>query len=82
MFINGIDKILDNSIDDFYATIISKGNLKNIFKITNFVEKQNDIMNILINYLKMLNLKHANLLAYNSMNAIRFYLSFNSSNAF
>ena len=56
MFINGIDKILDNSIDDFYEAVVLKGNLKNVFKITNFVEKQYDIMNILINYLKILNL--------------------------
>jgi hypothetical protein len=57
MYINKIDDLIDKIIDDFYATVILKHNLIELFlKEINFVKYQSDINDILKKYISNLNL--------------------------
>ena len=57
MYINKIDEILDNIIDDFYNRVILKEKqIKNIYNTINFFEKKKEINEILNNYIKTINI--------------------------
>ena len=57
MYINKIDEILDNIIDDFYNRVILKeAGMKSIYATSNYVEKKKVINEILNNYIKTINI--------------------------
>jgi truncated hemoglobin YjbI len=57
MYINKIDDLIDNVIDDFYVNIILKDkNLSKIFKEPNFVKYQKDINSIMSSFANGINL--------------------------
>ena len=57
MYINKIDEILDNIIDDFYNRVILKeSKIKSIHASSNYVEKKKEINEILNNYIKTINI--------------------------
>jgi hypothetical protein len=67
MFINKIDDLIDKIIDDFYISIIQTDKLfKKIFKEPNFVKYQQEINDIMINYIKTINLLEIQELVNNS----------------
>jgi hypothetical protein len=57
MYVNKIDEILDNIIDDFYNRVILKEKrIKTIYSSVNYGEKKKDIIEILNNYIKIINI--------------------------
>ena len=56
MYVDNIDAILDSTLDDFFKNIIISKKLSDIFKLTNFVEKQSVILKIISGYLSSINL--------------------------
>lgn len=56
MYIDSIDSILDNTLDDFFKEIVTAKKLSNILHTVNFVEKQGDLMKILSNYINSIDL--------------------------
>ena len=57
MYINKIDDLIDKIIDDFNTVVISKNKeVSKIIKETNFVKYQNEINDIMENYIKTINL--------------------------
>lgn len=60
MYVNKIDDLISNIIDDFFVNVITekKDNiLKEIYSEQNFVKYQNDINDIMIKYVKTINIK-------------------------
>lgn len=57
MYINKIDDLLDKVIDDFYNNVITKNeSITNIIDEVNFVKFQKEINQILIDYIKTINI--------------------------
>lgn len=56
MYINNIDSILDNTLDDFYGNIVEKKKFSHILKLVNFIEKREELMSIIYGYVSSLDL--------------------------
>ena len=61
MYIDKIDELLDNILDDFYVNVILygfiDGKYNNILEESNFVRYQKDINTVLIEYIKTINVE-------------------------
>jgi hypothetical protein len=69
MYINKIDDLIDKVIDDFYMTIVlGDKKLDKIFKENNFVKFQQEINDIMGNYIKSIDLKEIRGLVTNEDN--------------
>ncbi|AYV75748.1 MAG: hypothetical protein Terrestrivirus3_17 [Terrestrivirus sp.] len=85
MYINKIDDLLDKIIDDFYTNIVIKDKNKRLSKLLeeqNFVKYQKDINDILIDYVKTINVNEIRELVKNEdnvktiLNIIKRYITF------
>ena len=66
MYINRIDDLLDKVIDDFYNNVIIKDKaITNITNEVNFVKFQKEINQVLINYVKTININEVRELVKN-----------------
>lgn len=57
MYINKIDELIDNIIDDFYATLMENSMFKKIIGDNNFVKNQSEINKILVGYENQIDIK-------------------------
>lgn len=85
MYINKIDDLLDRIIDDFYTNIIlnaKKQGITHVFEEQNFVKYQKDINEVMINYVKSINIGEIRELVKNEdniktiFNIIKRYITF------
>jgi hypothetical protein len=71
MYINKIDELIDNIIDDFYNSVfVKKTDFTKILSEVNFVKYQLEVNKILINYTDTINKKEINDIVQNTDNVV------------
>lgn len=57
MYINKIDELIDTIINDFYLTVVSENTaFQKILKETDYIKYQKDINDMMINFIKKINI--------------------------
>lgn len=73
MYINKIDELLDNIIDDFSKKIVNNKEFSKIISESNFVKYQLEINEILQNYVKNINTSNLKDIVNNDNNILKIY---------